>query len=350
MLASSPPAPASATSSPSARKAPSWKFSEVEHHLEHGGVRQAPLRTHLLQHPLERELLVRVRVQRGLAHPPQQLAERRVARQVGPQRQRVEEEAHHPVGLRPRPPRDRRPDHDVLLPGKASEDHVQRGEEDHEQRGALAAGQRVHVRRQLRRRRPGARTRRGAIPPAAADGRSAAPGAPVRRPARAARTPPAAPAPRRTAARAATPRSPRTAARAPAAATLRRARRRRRARTAPPAAPPPTTRRRLAWCRLRRRWCSASATRTSDARKSGPRARSKRCREASAARRLGLGPPLVVRQVPQVGDRQVEVGRRRGDPLHGNAVHGRQRRAQRLVAAHQLGKRAAQRVVDPEDR
>ena len=64
----------------------------------------------------------------------------------------------------------------------------------------------------------------------------------------------------------------------------------------------------------------------------------------------GLRPPLVLRQVPQVGDRQVEVGRGRGDPLHGDAVHGRERRAQRLVAAHQLGERAAERVVRPARR
>ena len=69
------------------------RILQREHHLEEGRVAQAALRLHLFHQPLEGQVLVLVRAQRGRAHPPQHLAERGVAGEVRPQRQRVDEKA-----------------------------------------------------------------------------------------------------------------------------------------------------------------------------------------------------------------------------------------------------------------
>ena len=65
-----------------------------------GGVAQAALRPQLLHQPLEGDVLVLEGAQRRLAHPPQHLAEGRVAGQVRPQHQRVHEEADQPLHSR----------------------------------------------------------------------------------------------------------------------------------------------------------------------------------------------------------------------------------------------------------
>ncbi len=70
-----------------------------EHDLEERRVAQSALGLKLLDQLLEGHVLVREGPERHLAHPPQQLAEGRVARDVGAQRQRVDEEADQPLGL-----------------------------------------------------------------------------------------------------------------------------------------------------------------------------------------------------------------------------------------------------------
>ena len=87
-----------------------------EHHLEERRVAQAALRLQLRHQLLEGHVLVLVRAQRRLAHAPQHLAEARVARQVGAQHQRVDEEADQLLHLPPRPPRDGAAHDDVLAP------------------------------------------------------------------------------------------------------------------------------------------------------------------------------------------------------------------------------------------
>ena len=54
----------------------------------------------LLDQLLERQVLMRVGAQRAVAHPCEQLAKRRIARQVRAQHQRVDEEADQPFQSR----------------------------------------------------------------------------------------------------------------------------------------------------------------------------------------------------------------------------------------------------------
>ncbi len=49
-----------------------------EHHLEQGGVGEAPLRSQLLDQALERDVLMGIGGESGLAHPAEKLAERGV--------------------------------------------------------------------------------------------------------------------------------------------------------------------------------------------------------------------------------------------------------------------------------
>ncbi len=78
-----------------------------EHHLEQGVAAQVPIRPHLLDQAFEGGLLVAERLQGGLAHPPEQRAERRISRQVRTQHHGVDEEADQPFELRALPPGDR---------------------------------------------------------------------------------------------------------------------------------------------------------------------------------------------------------------------------------------------------
>ena len=83
-----------------------------------GGSGRAGLQ--LLHQLLERHVLMRIRPQRQLPHPLQQ-ARGTVGSpgQVRPQHQRVDEEADQPFQLAMRAARDRRADHDVVLPAVA---------------------------------------------------------------------------------------------------------------------------------------------------------------------------------------------------------------------------------------
>ncbi|HVH13147.1 MAG TPA: amino acid adenylation domain-containing protein [Longimicrobium sp.] len=87
-----------------------------ERDLEEGVVAQRPLGVELLHQPLEGEVLVRVRLQRRLAHAGHEVAEGGIAREVRPQGHRVDEEADEPLRLRAHPSGDGGAHHDVVAP------------------------------------------------------------------------------------------------------------------------------------------------------------------------------------------------------------------------------------------
>src|SRR5262249_56592110 len=95
-----------------------------------------------LDESLEREVLVRVGAEGRLADAREERPEARVARGVGPDHERVDEEADHPLELFAGPVRDRRPDEEVARTGEPEEKGLESGEERHEERGLLGAGQR----------------------------------------------------------------------------------------------------------------------------------------------------------------------------------------------------------------
>ena len=162
LLARSPPVPSVLHLQPREGHVALREVGQVQHHLEDGRVRKGALRMDLLQDALERQVLVRVRLQRRLAHAAQQLAEGRVARQVRAQGQRVQEEADQAFRFAPRAPGDGRADHHVVLPRQAAQDDVHGGQEHHEERGALAARKpkhRIRFRALQRDRLRGARVR-----------------------------------------------------------------------------------------------------------------------------------------------------------------------------------------------
>ena len=138
----------------------------------------------LLHQPLEGQLLVVVRPQRRLPHPPQQLGPGGVARQVGAQGEHVDEEADQPLRLRagcaprwgcppPRPPAPR-----------SGQQRLPAGQQRHEQRRALAPRERPQLPRQLRREGEAVAPRARALPRPRAGGPWGSPAAAARRPAR----------------------------------------------------------------------------------------------------------------------------------------------------------------------
>ncbi len=116
---------------------------EDEDGLEERVAGQVALQAQLLHHALQRHVLVLVGAQRGLAHAAQERAEPRVVRQVGAEREGVDEVADHPLHLHPRPPGDRRPHHHLVLARVAGEQRLEGGQRRHEERGPLAPGEGV---------------------------------------------------------------------------------------------------------------------------------------------------------------------------------------------------------------
>ena len=84
-----------------------------QHHLEQRMPRQRPRRVEHLDQPLERQLLVAIGRKVAAPHPADQLTEARVARGVGAQHQRVDEEPDQIVQRRIAAARDRAADRDV---------------------------------------------------------------------------------------------------------------------------------------------------------------------------------------------------------------------------------------------
>ena len=80
---------------------------------------------------------MRVRAEGGVARARQELSERRVARQVAAQNQRVDEQPDERFRLDQVPPRDRRADQHALLAGVTEQERLEAGQKRHEQRHAL---------------------------------------------------------------------------------------------------------------------------------------------------------------------------------------------------------------------
>ena len=110
---------------------------ELERHLEQWVAAQIALEIQLLHQPLERQLLMRVAVDADFAHAADQLAERRIANEIGTQCQRVHEVADQRFELDARAGRDRRADQDVVLSSVALQQHIERRQHRHEQRRVL---------------------------------------------------------------------------------------------------------------------------------------------------------------------------------------------------------------------
>ncbi len=112
-----------------------------EHHLEEGGAAQVALGPQLLHQLFEGNVLVRVRAERHLAHPAEQLAEGQLRGEVGAQHQVVDEGAHQALQLGAAAAGDGGADADVLLAGVAVKQRLEAGEQHHEGSAALAARQ-----------------------------------------------------------------------------------------------------------------------------------------------------------------------------------------------------------------
>ena len=111
---------------------------------------QAALRVHRLHHLLERHLLVPIRSQRHLPHPPQHLLDARPPPQLRPQHQLIDEETHQPLHLHPIPVRHVRPDHRLLAAAVAPHQLLEHPGHRHEQRHPLPPALPLQPFRQLR--------------------------------------------------------------------------------------------------------------------------------------------------------------------------------------------------------
>ena len=77
-----------------------------EHHLEECRMAETSLRLELLDQPLERQILMGVRVEGRLADSAKQLPEGGIPREIGSERQSIHEEADQTLGFRPGATRD----------------------------------------------------------------------------------------------------------------------------------------------------------------------------------------------------------------------------------------------------
>ncbi|CAN2536687.1 hypothetical+protein [Methylocapsa aurea] len=112
-----------------------------EHHLEQRIAAHVADRPQVLDETLERQVLMRLSAERGLANPRQQDAEARIAGQIGAHHQRVHEEADQLLELETTAIGDRRADADVALPAVARQEKLKRREQRHEQRRAFLASE-----------------------------------------------------------------------------------------------------------------------------------------------------------------------------------------------------------------
>ena len=121
-----------------------------QHHLEQRMARQRARRVEHLHQPLERNILVTVGGEIARPHPTHQLAEARVARRVGAQHQRVDEEPDQVVQRAVGAPGNRAADRDV---GARPEPRQQRRKpslQHHEQARPALAGHTEELAVQLR--------------------------------------------------------------------------------------------------------------------------------------------------------------------------------------------------------
>ena len=96
------------------------------------------MRPHRPNELIERHVLIRVGAERNLAGSTNQLRQRRLARNVHAQRQRIHEAANQVLQFAAVPVGDRRSDHDVVLPGVSRQQRRECGNQPHEERRAFS--------------------------------------------------------------------------------------------------------------------------------------------------------------------------------------------------------------------
>ena len=109
----------------------------VEKYLEERALRRLAARRERFNDFFEGDVLVRVGLNRDLAHPVEQLDEGRVFREICTQRERVDEEPDHRLDLGPIAVRAGSADHDVAPAVQTGDQQAQRRQEHHE-RGRVA--------------------------------------------------------------------------------------------------------------------------------------------------------------------------------------------------------------------
>ena len=100
-----------------------------------------PLRLKQLDQFVKGQLLVSVRPHHAFVYPADHFAERRIAAQIGPQCQRVDEESDHLFQLFVGPVGRDRAYGNVLLPAVAAQQHLEARHQDHEERGPILPGE-----------------------------------------------------------------------------------------------------------------------------------------------------------------------------------------------------------------
>ena len=121
-----------------------------QHHLEQRRVRHRARRLERVDQALERQVLVLVGGEVGLAHPAEQFGEARIARGVVAQHQGVEEHPDQIVERGVAAAGDRRAQGDVVAAAEPVQGRRQRGLQDHEQGRAVTLRQRAQLRVQGR--------------------------------------------------------------------------------------------------------------------------------------------------------------------------------------------------------
>ncbi len=120
------------------------RILQLEHDREQWVLAEIAFGPKLLHQPFEGDVLVGVGLHRAPPYPGEHVGEAGVARQVGAQNERVDEEADHRLQLDPGPPGDRRPHRHVGLSRAAREQDLEGGQQRHERRHLVGAPQRAY--------------------------------------------------------------------------------------------------------------------------------------------------------------------------------------------------------------
>src|ERR1035438_3505105 len=114
-----------------------------EHYLKEQGTAYIPLGSKLANQHLQRQILMRVSIERSLSNTVQEFAKGWVAFQVSPQNYSIHEEADHILGLNARTRRNRGADDNVALARIASQHFKDGSERHHEWRDLFAKTERM---------------------------------------------------------------------------------------------------------------------------------------------------------------------------------------------------------------
>ena len=115
---------------------------QCEHDLKERIAAQVPLQVQFLDEPIKGQILMAIRTQTHLPHPPQELPKTGIAGKVRPQNQCVDEESDQPFGLHPVTVGDRRTDDKVVLTRVAIQQNLERRQHCHEEGDTFLATKR----------------------------------------------------------------------------------------------------------------------------------------------------------------------------------------------------------------